>query len=421
MGARLLRQADVLTAPEVDTTTRLLQGVVADAVHVREPRPEPSAAASQPGSGGARMERLVETAGAWRRRPRGLRVLIVGPTNSPHVEDFALELRRRGVEVLVAGLPWGGGLASSVLPAEGIWVSWARWPATLWLRRLIRETRPGVVHAHWLPYVVTARLAGARPLVATAWGSDVLLASRRRRASYRWALPRTDAVLADSRNLLSHVERLGAAPARSQLMSWGVDIGTFSPPGRSKEELRRSLGLDPGPVLLSVRGFKSIYNPELVIAAFERLARQRADLQLVLKHNSSDAPQLPELRFPDRVHVVGPQPREVLAQWFGAASVCLSLAGSDSSPRSVWEAMACGCPCVVSDLPWAREELEPGRHALLTSLDANAVADTVERVLADAKLAHAIATAARAHVEACHDRDIEMGRLIALYEQLARA
>jgi hypothetical protein len=29
----------------------------------------------------------------------------------------------------------------------------------------------------------------------------------------------------------------------------------------------------------------------------------------------------------------------------------LSIPSSDSSPRSVWEAMACGCPVVLPDLP----------------------------------------------------------------------
>jgi glycosyltransferase involved in cell wall biosynthesis len=409
----MLRQADVLTAPDADVTMRLFEQIVTDAVEIAVSASEESAAVTALGG-------LVKTAGAWRRRPRALRVLVVGPTNSPHVEDYALDLRRLGVDVVVAGLPWSGGLQPSVLPGQGVWVSSARWPAVLWMRRLIKETRPTVVHAHWLPYAVTARMAGARPLVATAWGSDVLMASGSRRRSYRWALPRTDAVLADSHDVLSHLQHLGAAPARSRLMSWGVDLATFSPAARSKEELRRSLGLGAGPVMLSVRGFKPIYNPRLVIEVFERLARWHADLQLVLKHNSVQTPELPKLRFPERVHVVGPQPRELLAQWFAAADVCLSLASSDSSPRSVWEAMACGCPCVVSDLPWAREELEPGRHALVAPLDADAVADAVERVLTDRELARALAAEGRAHVQENHDRDNEISRVIELYEQLAR-
>jgi glycosyltransferase involved in cell wall biosynthesis len=70
-----------------------------------------------------------------------------------------------------------------------------------------------------------------------------------------------------------------------------------------------------------------------------------------------------------------------MADVYRAADVVVSIPSSDSSPRSVWEALACGRPVVVSDLSWARDELEDGRHALLTPLDANAVAKAVVRAL----------------------------------------
>ena len=407
LESRLLRAADVATSSNPVALRDLHERALANAVQIDE--------------AGRGLERVLNVASA-RLLPRdGPRVLVIGPTNSPHVEDFALALRGHGVEVFVGGLPWGGGLGPSRLAVEGIPVSSTTWPATLWVRRLLRELRPAVVHAHWLPNAVVARLGRARPLVATAWGSDVYLASRRRLATYRWLLRRADAVLADSSELLAELRRLGAPPARSWLFRWGVDPSVFSRSSRPREELRRALGIGPGPVVLSARGFKDIYNPRVVIAAFERLAERRPDVQLVLKHNSSEPPAMPAPRFPDRVHVVGPQPREALADWFRAASVCVSIASSDSSPRSVWEAMACGCPCVVSDLPWAHQELEPGRHALLTPIDADAVASALDRVLGDADLAASLAAAGHEHVEAHHDRDNETRRLIGIYSKLGGA
>lgn len=355
-----------------------------------------------------------------RGQPRALRLLIVGPINSPHVQDFAREMNRRGLEVCVAGTPWAG-LTPSQLGHEGIPVLSPSGRVTLWLKRLMRELRPAVVHAHWLPYAVMARLAGARPLVATAWGSDVYLASHKQRLVYRWLLRRSEAVLADSQDLLEQVLRLGAPPGRSHTFSWGVDVSRFSPPQLSREQLRGGRGLKSGPTILSVRGLDPIYNPRVITSAFELLASRHLDLQLVLKHNSAQPPDVPAMRYSDRVHVIGPQPAEALADWFRAASVCVSLASSDSSPRSVWEAMACGCPCVVSDLPWARSELRPDRDALLVPIDADAVAQAVGRVLDSPALADALGASGRAHVVARHDRDAHMQRIISLYEQLARA
>jgi glycosyltransferase involved in cell wall biosynthesis len=71
---------------------------------------------------------------------------------------------------------------------------------------------------------------------------------------------------------------------------------------------------------------------------------------------------------------------------YRAADVVVSIPSSDSSRRSVWEALACGRPVVVSDLPWAREELVDGRQALLTELEPLAVAEAIERALDDKRL-----------------------------------
>jgi glycosyltransferase involved in cell wall biosynthesis len=77
-----------------------------------------------------------------------------------------------------------------------------------------------------------------------------------------------------------------------------------------------------------------------------------------------------------------------MADVYRAADVVLSIPSSDSSPRSVWEALACGRPVVVSDLPWARDELEDGRHAVLAPLDAAAIANAIEEAIGCDKLGH---------------------------------
>ena len=88
------------------------------------------------------------------------------------------------------------------------------------------------------------------------------------------------------------------------------------------------------------------------------------------------------LDLADAVTVLGNVPAERLPDVYRAADVVVSLASSDSSPRSVWEALACARPVIVSDLPWARDELANGQ-ALLVPLEAAAVADAIDRVLGD--------------------------------------
>lgn len=349
------------------------------------------------------------------------RVLMLGTVNHPHVEHLAVALSERGLELVVGG-DVEPSLPASVLPDAGIEVRAApRIPRRTvrglvahvrWIRRLVRELRPGLVHAHWFPgFGFFAALAGASPLVVMAWGSDVYRANRRQELVNRYVARRADLVMTDSAALLGRLRELGAPPERTMLVNWGVDLERFRPPAGDRDELRERLGLGPGPVVLSPRSLAPVYNIPVIQAAFERVGERFPDAQLVLKHMALTGSELGGLPHSDRVHLVGHVPYETMADYYRAADVCVSIASSDSSPRSAWEALACGCPLVVSDLPWVHELIEPDRHALVVPIDAEAVAAAVERVLGDEALASRLASEGRALVERNRDRRIEMDRL----------
>ena len=352
------------------------------------------------------------------------RILMLGPVNHPHVEHLALAMRERGLDVTVAG-DSEPELPPSVLPAAGIAVRPApqalrRTPAgaaahVRWIRALDRELRPDVVHAHWLcGYAAFAALAGASPLVAMAWGSDVLRADRLRLFAGRIALRRSRIAMADSQALLERLVELGAPREATVLVNWGVDLDAFAPVNGAGPELRRSLGLGTGPVVLSPRSLTPVYNPETILAAFALVAEARPGAELLLKHMGAGA------RFVDApgVRVIGHVPYERMAAYYQVADVCVSIPSSDSSPRSVWEAMACGCPVVVSDLPWVRELIAPGRDALVVPIEPEAVAGAILRVLEDRELADSLSRRGRLLAEAHRDRRAEMDRLADVYRRL---
>lgn len=353
------------------------------------------------------------------------RVLMLGPVNHPHVEHLALAMHERGLEVTAAGNSEPD-LPPSVLPAAGVAVRPApgalrRTPAgaathVRWIRGLDRELRPNVIHAHWLcGYAAFAALAGASPLVAMAWGSDVLRADRVRAVAARIALRRSRIAMADSRALLDRLVELGAPREATVLVNWGVDLDTFAPVNGVRPELRESLGLGIGPVILSPRSLTPVYNPETILAAFALVAEVRPRAELLLKHMGAGAPPVAEA---PGVRIIGHVPYEQMAAYYQAADVCVSIPSSDSSPRSVWEAMACGCPVVVSDLPWVRELIEPGRDALVVPVEPEAVAGAILRVLGDPKLAAGLRRHGRLLAETHRDRRAEMDRLADVYRRL---
>ncbi|HEY7076903.1 MAG TPA: glycosyltransferase family 4 protein [Solirubrobacteraceae bacterium] len=357
------------------------------------------------------------------------RLLMLGTVNHPHVEHLALAMAERRFDVVVGGNTLDE-LPASSLPAAGIRVfeAPARKRGTAlgaaahvrWIRGLLRGLRPDVVHAHWLPgFACFAALAGAKPLVAMAWGSDVLRARPLQSLADRVALRRASLVMADSQALMRRLVALGADPAGCVLVNWGVDLGAFSPASDGERlALRRELGLDAGPVVLSPRSLMPVYNPRTIVEAWAEVASERPDVQLVIKHMGVVREELGELPFPERVHMVGHVPYERMVAYYRVADVCVSIPSSDSAPRSVFEAMACGTPCVLSDLPWVHEQIGDGREALIVPIERAAVASAMRRVLADGELASGLAGRARALVLARHDSAAQMDRLAETYRSL---
>jgi glycosyltransferase involved in cell wall biosynthesis len=323
----------------------------------------------------------------------------------------------RGYDVVVGGPVWlsspDSPLANSPIP-----VSVRTWPTARWMRRLLRDTRPDVVHAHWMPVAGLACLYGASPLVVSAWGSDVFLASRSQKLAWRAVARQADLFMASSAALVRALHDLGAPAERTVLLNWGVDLTTFSPPMGGREALRRALGLPPGPMILSPRSDADVYNPNIILRAFERLADERDDITLVLL-STAEGYDLGPMRHPDRVFALGRIPHKIMVDYYRAAAVCVSVASSDSSPRSVWEAMACGVPCVLSDIPWVHELISHEEHAVVVPIDEQSVARALRRCIDDGAFADRIAVAARRLVETHRDRERETARLCEIYEKLA--
>ena len=169
---------------------------------------------------------------------------MLGSMNHPHVEHLALAMRERGFDVAGGRATCAEPAAARSCPARACRrcsrrsqcaaARAARRAHVRWIRRLLRDWRPDIVHAHWLcGFACFAALAGAEPLVAMAWGSDVLRAERLKRlAEPGRAAPRGagDGRLAGARGRDGRSRR-PTAP-EMLLMSWGVDLERFRPGGR---------------------------------------------------------------------------------------------------------------------------------------------------------------------------------------------
>jgi glycosyltransferase involved in cell wall biosynthesis len=71
----------------------------------------------------------------------------------------------------------------------------------------------------------------------------------------------------------------------------------------------------------------------------------------------------------DKVYIAGNVGFEDLVEHYHAADLYISASLSDGSSISLLEAMACGLPVIVSDIPGNREWIKPGENGSFFQVD----------------------------------------------------
>lgn len=360
-----------------------------------------------------------------------MRVVVAGWLNSPHVTAWAAMLVGVGYDVTLVGHRAPGwpavempdGLASHEELALGSIPVVRNLALGHELTRVVERTRPALVHTHWLcEYGWMAARAGLRPHIGSAWGSDVEEAGILGRHRSRRAIYGCDLVLADSAPLADAARRLAPDGPQIEVFHPGVDLDRFSPGDR--DDARRALGWQPGvPIVLAPRLLLPLYNPELVIGAFALVRRTLPNARLVLKHPGESVPAhlesaMRRLGVRDAVDVLGHVEDAMMPMLYRASDVVVSVPSTDSSPATAWETLACRRPLLVSDLPWARDELRPGESAWLSPLEEDALAAALHKLLTSSSVADDLAARGRALVEETRDRRLQMRALDDRYRAL---
>jgi glycosyltransferase involved in cell wall biosynthesis len=296
-----------------------------------------------------------------------------------------------------------------------------------WLRGVVERVGPDLVQAHSLPrWGYLAALSDARPLVVTPWGSDIYLAAGEDRERADRALTEADTVLARSPHMRRELIRRGVSAERIHEVDLGVDLDRFVPaPADERARLKAELGLPPCPTVLSFRAGTQLYNLDVVLDAFRILRKRIADAALVLVHG--DAPlagsvraSLRGLEVDSRVQVVGRVAHSEMPKYLRAADVGVSVPSSDGSPSSVWEALACGLPLVLSDLPQIEQRVGRSRAVSLVEPGPEEVACALAEILSKPRLRAEMSLAGRNWAVENADEREQIGRLGRLYAAITK-
>ena len=288
------------------------------------------------------------------------------------------------------------------------------------LKRVIREIQPDLIQAGPLQRsALLVALAGFHPLMSMSWGYD-LVYDAHRNPLWRWAtrytLQRSDMMLGDCDTIRDLAISFGMPAGRIVTFPWGIDLEHFSPPTSSRPQ-------DGAFTLLSTRSWEPIYGVDVIARAFVQVARQRPEVRLVLLGNGSQAAMLRQTfargDVADRVVTPGQVSHNSLPRYFRSADLYLSASHSDGTSISLLEAMACGCPVVVSDIPGNREWVTVGENGWqFPDGDANALAGTILTAIDRREDLNEMGRAARQVTELRADWKVNFQKLLDAYENI---
>ena len=148
-------------------------------------------------------------------------------------------------------------------------------------------------------------------------------------------------------------------------------------------EERDTSGLPEGELVTFLGQQYAYKGVDIAVAAFERIASSRPDATLVIAGPTTSRTEglVSRSAMRDRIHVAGVLNLEQKTGLLAASRALVLPSAQEAFGGVVVEAVAMGCPYVVSDVPQLREVHEAVRFGAVAARDAAAFAEALEAVL----------------------------------------
>ena len=188
---------------------------------------------------------------------------------------------------------------------------------------------------------------------------------------YKFFYKYTDAVVQDSKVSQLASFKYGASILNNEIIEIGIDFEKFNdnlPKGRARKKLNVS---DDELIVFSSRGMRPIYNIDVIVKSIPIVKKSFNKVKFIFCSNYGELSKIStdfikENNLDENIIFTGYLNHDNDMPYFNRdADVVVSIPSSDSSPFSVYEAMATKTPVIVSDLPWLKDKFLPGKHLIV--------------------------------------------------------
>lgn len=283
------------------------------------------------------------------------------------------------------------------------------------LRRIIARERVDILHpqsGHTIALAAVAA-AGTRARIVFARRTTFPL---RRNAGTRWKYARADRIISVSRAGMRALLEAGIDAGRIEVIPSGIPLGCEVSPA-SRETLA-AFGVPAGaPLVVMVGALTGVKDPITYVRAVAIARRSVPDLRALLvgEGHLRDAveAEVRLLGLEDAFRLTGF--RRDHDSFIAAGDVACLSSTLEGTPGVLLDALALGRPIASTGAGGVAEIVEDGVSGLLTPVgDANALGDSIARILLDRPLAARLSEAARRRA-LCFSIDQTVDRTIAAY------
>lgn len=365
-----------------------------------------------------------------------MKVLMVADARSIHTRRWAVALKARGVDIVLfslypspddffalQGIPLYEFNLFTYKSSKGLRAAvgavMMHRKAVSYLKRVIRSESPDILHAHYATsFGFIAALTGFHPFIISVWGSDVYEfhdLSFFNKKSVQFIFRRADRVLSTSHVMAKRTATYTSKPI--YVTPFGVDTELFRRYEKDERNGRFIVG--------NVKTLSPKYGIDVLIRAFKVLVDRNPDLDTLLVI-VGEGPSRGEYEFlvsslgiMDKVHFMGKVPNEQLPSYYNSFSVSVSLSHSESFGVVAVEAMACGCPVVVSDADGFTEVVEDGVTGFIVPRgNPEAAADALQKFIDVPDLRDKMGAAGIQRVKKLYDWNSNVELMYSIYTGL---
>jgi glycosyltransferase involved in cell wall biosynthesis len=283
---------------------------------------------------------------------------------------LAKGLTSRGHAVVVAVF-FTGGVYEAELAEAGVRVinlgKQGRWdilPFMNRLLRLLRQERPAVMHSYLaVPNILATALKPLLRGTRIIWGvraSNVDLSNYDWLSRFAYALERrlarfADRIVANSHAGMVYAVANGFPENKMVVIQNGIDTEYFRFDSEGRQQVRSEWGLGAGEILVGlVARLDPMKDHPTFLDAASRIARERHDVRFVCVGDGAAAytamlkQKAADLGLSGRLIWAGA--RDSMPAIYSALDIVTSSSFGEGFSNTIAEAMACGVPCVVTDV-----------------------------------------------------------------------